>query len=959
MSKKQKNQNSLQPSNPFKIVLPVLIGLVVVIAVTIVIAIVSTPKKSAKVENPKDTFVTIGDYKVTNQKMYEVLKSQYGINKAVEIIDTELLKDVKVTAEQRTEIINKIKYGENADELTPEEKELKDNIYANNLKLSGYVNEQLVAYEELICKRTIKAQELYNEYMKNSDYTPEEYIKAYQELNPTKDSAYVIYLTFASKAQGEKLLAELGNVLSSSIKSSSTDKYNGWEHKDKVELEAARDKIAAERDALKAEIDALEASKEGKNETEVAEIQTTIDEKTAELKVLNDQIAAKNAEINLDAADIALIFINVYNYVNAYYMEGYNPTTGLIEKEGQEPVKPELLVKGVHYTVNEEKRVVEFNVTELEKLTEQYPHCKFLFDKEAAAKLDEKSNASSGTGKFSSTIMDLTAFSALAADGALKSVYTTEFKAMTSGEYFMAYKFDGTKEQAVPYDFKDKKPAEEELAKLKAHLVKTQFNDDIETQMLLSFRQQHDVKFYDRFLNASYKAAYVYLYEKTLKLADYPKYAENTKTSKKLAFTFVVNQQTVEYDAQKLFEELAKQYAPQSTVKLVNAYSLLSNANYNKIYDPYKDEIYDKDVYSNVVSGFNYYNLLYGNLTTVKEYKYAFENGVFDSYGFTKDYGWSNFVRDYLGEDDNQFLAAALSQSYAQQNYFLEKYDYNKILANMEKLYNEYFSLKAINLLVYVNYDNDATPDEFKSEEGAEQENWTSVQIELAKELVAKLYNDKASVAGEKDDTLKKQLDAVVKAYNEASYSDEVWGKYLRAGLRVKLDTGEYSSDKTTATELLNKEFAVIYKEIEANPDYKIGETTEYTTPYEYNKTINTEYGFYRVAITKAGKRIVTGDNDATDYKTLTMDVYKKHLNGETLSENVVTGLKYYFIASVDELYDSNVQNELIADLRESLTANVSFSTGEIKLNVEYKDVLTWIRNNIKYAKQEAELEKE
>ncbi len=962
MSKKQNKQSSVQQSSPLKVVLPVLIGLVVVLAVTIVIAIVSTPQKSAKVENANETFVTIGDHKITNQKMYEVLKSQYGINKAVEIIDSELLKDVVVSAEQRKAIIDELKYGENADELSDEEKALKDKIYANNLNLSGYTTQALIdAYEELICKRTLKAQQLYAEYMKNNDYTAEEYKAAYEELNPTEDSAYVIYLTFASKAQGEKLLAELGNVLSSSIKSSSTDKYTGWEHKDKKELEAARDELAAQRDTLVSEKDALEASKEGKTETEVAEIQIQIDELVAEIETLDAQIAAKNDEIKLDATDIALIFINVYNYINAYYSKDFNAEE-FFDAEGKLVAGKELLVEGVHYEIVGEgdKRHVEFKEEALKELSESNEYCKFFFTTEEAAKLDEKSNASSGTGKFSSTIMDLTAFSALAENGELKKVYTTEFKSMTSGEYFMAYKFGGEDKVEVPYDFTDKaeeskKPSAELKAELKAHLVETKFNDDIETQMLLMLRQEHNVKFYDRFLNASYKAAYVYLYEKTLKHVDYPKYEETTKANKKLAFEFDGKQ----YTAQDLFEELAAQYAPQSTVKLVNAYALLSNAKYNEIYDPYNDKIYDKEAYSNVVSGFNYYNLLYGNLTTVKEYKYAFENGVFESYGFTKDYGWKNFVKDYLGEDDNQFLAAALSQSYAQQNYFLEKYDYNKILVNMEKLYNEYFSLKAINLLVYVNYDNDATPDEFKSEEGAEQENWTADQIALAQELVTKLYTDKESVAGEKDDTLKKQLEAIVKAYNEASYNDDVWGKYLRAGLKVKVDNGEFASGKTTATELLNKEFATIYQAIEANKDYKLGETSEFTTPYEYNKTINTEYGFYRVAVTNAGKRIVTGDNGATDYKTLTMDVYKKHLDGETLSENVVTGLKYYFIASVDELYDSNEQNYLIADLRESLTAKVAFAENDIQFNAEYKDVLTWIRNNIGYAIEEAELETE
>ena len=137
MSKKQNKQSSVQQSSPLKVVLPVLIGLVVVLAVTIVIAIVSTPQKSAKVENANETFVTIGDHKITNQKMYEVLKSQYGINKAVEIIDSELLKDVVVSEEQRKAIIDELKYGENADELSDEEFNKKAHKELHELLLQG------------------------------------------------------------------------------------------------------------------------------------------------------------------------------------------------------------------------------------------------------------------------------------------------------------------------------------------------------------------------------------------------------------------------------------------------------------------------------------------------------------------------------------------------------------------------------------------------------------------------------------------------------------------------------------------------------------------------------------------------------------------------------------------------------------------------------------------------------
>lgn len=966
MSKKQKTQSSVKPSSPLKIVLPVLIGLLVVLVATIVIAIVSTPKTSAKVENPNGTFVTIGDYEVTNQKMYEVLRSQYGVNKVAELIDSELLKDVVVSEEERTEILTKHKYGEDYEELSDEEKALKDKVYANNLVLSGYrTPEQVAAYEDLVCKRTVKAKELYAKYMESNDYEAEDYENAYAELNPSETNSWVIYISFASKAQGEKVLAEIGGILASSLKSSTTANYNGWENKDK---ETLTKEIAELGEAVKA----LEAQKEGASEDKIAELD-------AEIATKKEQIAKKNEQLVLDAADIALAYINMYNYVNAYYAKDFNAETFF--QDGKLVAGKELLKEGVHYTIETvpavsddpatedkdesapEYRYVKFNTEALTELNEANPNCKFLFTEEEAAKLDEKSATSSSTGKFATTINGLTAYENNSTT--LKNVYTTEFKLMASGEYFIAYKFGGEKAEEIPYYFTEKevegkeKPTEELLAELKAHLVESEFNDDVETQMLLNLRQEANVKFYDRFLNATYKAAYVYLFETTLKLADYPEYAENKKTSKTLAFSYEVNGEVREYSAQELFEVLAAQYGPQSTVKLVNAYALLANETYNEIYNPYTDKVLDKETYTNIISGFNYYNLLYGNLTTVKEYKYAFENGVFASYGFEEDYGWKNFVKDYLGEDSTQFLAGALSQSYAQQNYLVEKYDFEKVLANMEKLYNEYFALDAINLLVYVNYDKDATPDSYKVEleEGETQENWTEYQIALAKELVAKLYESKEEVSDETKDTLKEKLQTVVKEYNEASFTDETWGVYLRAGLKVKTDSGEYTSSKSVATELLNKEFAVIYQELEANEDYKFGEKDDYETPYEYAKTIDTEYGFYRVAITNADKRVLTGDNDATDYKTLTKEVYEKYLDGEDLSDNVETGLKFYVVPSIEELYDSNEQNYLIADLRDTLTANVNYENAEYK--AIYEDVLARIRTNIDYAIEEAEFEEE
>ena len=165
------------------------------------------------------------------------------------------------------------------------------------------------------------------------------------------------------------------------------------------------------------------------------------------------------------------------------------------------------------------------------------------------------------------------------------------------------------------------------------------------------------------------------------------------------------------------------------------------------------------------------------------------------------------------------------------------------------------------------------------------------------------------------------------------------------------------SQRKTVPTELLSKEFGVIYQTLEKSEDYKIGETTAYETPYDHGKVIDTEYGFYRVAITNAGKRIATGENGKTSIEGLTKEVYQQYLDGTELQADVKTGLEYYFVGSINELYDSNQQNLLIAELRNGLTAQVAFT------NAAYKDVYTsmleCIEKNIEFAIKEAELEEE
>ena len=123
MSKKTKKQSTIAKSNPFKVVLPVLCGLVIAVIVAVVISVATAPAKSAKVSNAKETYVTIGSYKVSKQEMYEALKSGSGLNTLQEIIDTDLLAGVTVSEEEAAEIKEELIYGssDEYEDMTDEE----------------------------------------------------------------------------------------------------------------------------------------------------------------------------------------------------------------------------------------------------------------------------------------------------------------------------------------------------------------------------------------------------------------------------------------------------------------------------------------------------------------------------------------------------------------------------------------------------------------------------------------------------------------------------------------------------------------------------------------------------------------------------------------------------------------------------------------------------------------------
>ena len=931
MSKKKKS--TIEKASPLKVILPVLCGLAIVVVVAIIIMVVTAPAKSAKVSKPNSAYVTIGNYKVTKQEMYEALKSGSGLTTLQEIVDKELvLKNVEYTEDEYEAAKDYILYGsdDNYKDLSEDEesekREKTKNDYLTSLRLMGYMSdEEMEAYLDLQVKRYLYALKVYLADQKDAAASEDELKALFKGDDLSYEDSFMgLIITFENEDQFKAYL-EVAGVDSATYKTA-------WNRLSDLEANNAINEEIKELTATNADLNEqiadLNAALEDADEGDKASIEQQIEELHGQVANNVNTIEEKEAqlksaeEMKLTKKEIQLVFVNLYNLVNAYYngaKDQFN-ADGLIRANA-------LLQEGTHYTVNEDE--VVFDLDALKALEEGNKFVKLTFAKSEADTMD---GATSSTTEGLSHVMieDLKTSAELEASEdeseghELVLCYTTTMQKMTNGLGYLAYKLEGTKAAEI-----DEEAYAAAKDALREQFFKENFNESIETKYLIKLRQDSGLKLFDRYLNASYKAAYTYLFETTLKEENYPEYTSDGGKNKKLAFSFKSGDTTVEYSADQFFDELVKHYGAQALTPKMNSYALLTNHDYNVVYDPYNKKVLDKEAYNNVVNGFNIYNLYYyGQLTTVKEFKYAFENDVFDTYGFSSKYGWENFLRDYMLLANDRQLVGSLVLSQANTYFNLAKIKTEDLQAEMQKIYDDYYSMKVVNMLITVDYDNNNSPDVVNLE--GEQEFWNADQIALAQELTSKLYELRDELAGESDTTLEAKLKKAAEAYAKTTVLDETWGKYHQAGLKAKVESAaDYTSSSSLVAEF-HTEMAKVYRAIEADKGLD-NEDTE-SGLYFGEATFPTVYGYHRVLITKTNDRVYLDDNKGHDFTTLTVELYKQHLSdSEQLTDVQNKAIETYLEPAIENITTDSFNGLLKAELRSELLSQVKFADEALK----------------------------
>ena len=360
-------------------------------------------------------------------------------------------------------------------------------------------------------------------------------------------------------------------------------------------------------------------------------------------------------------------------------------------------------------------------------------------------------------------------------------------------------------------------------------------------QLLYQMRFDKGLKIYDERLDISYYA------QSYSAIGD--KYQETLEESNQYVATFTGGSIT----ADELFQEMMDRYGAVVAMQFANFYALF-NDSYSTVYDfEHKTRLAD-------------YETAYND--SIATLKTSLENGEFENYGYSRYYGFENFLRDYSGLtylDDAICLmdpydlaldSFAGSLVYAHSDATLELYqkfneayvkktiDIDAFLNYCDNLddkvkesviykiieqFNSFFSVKASTITYFIDENGDSLGKVMSEEEQAQGELLVKAILYLAKTnpqkmdaestdpvylLAQKIFN--AIKAGKYSpynnlslSTLVERMNRLILIYNGSSLDDEIFGSFKALNLRLSYttDTTYYSTNVNEAAVPVLRDF--------------------------------------------------------------------------------------------------------------------------------------------------------
>lgn len=436
----------------------------------------------------------------------------------------------------------------------------------------------------------------------------------------------------------------------------------------------------------------------------------------------------------------------------------------------------------------------------------------------------------------------------------IKACMTTAPKSYATGYYYLALKKSTTVsitlEQFIE-QFKAKNLSEC-AKKVYNNLVDSAFTSSIINTYLYKNRLDNGIKIYDegldvKYINSSASAlkGYLDMYQGT--------------TEESSAYLASINcGGTPKYiTADELMTEILKRYGTLLATEFINRYMIFSQS-FSTVYD--------------FISGTKYEKYSQLEQSEILSYKTALEDGSLESYGYSKNYGWENFIVDYFGvQNEAELIMIGEAYSLALENYSLNsftisnsytdemyqkfhqayeltrkdagnisieefeayleslpkgKYE-NTLVYQMINRLNKYFDVKAGTLKFYVDKNSDTGFDDLTEDTkklgitlmeaiyyiaSTEVTEITDPETDaevLASNILSDLKNKEFDpITLITGSTLSERIAKLVLIYNNCSISNKTFAVYKQAGIRLAIDQESSYTDETT-----NEELSVLLKD--------------------------------------------------------------------------------------------------------------------------------------------------
>lgn len=870
---KQKDAPKLSPKTILLSTLPVLLVVLVIVVIAVASTVAKNNRKGPMIADPDGQYVLVGEgdneYSLTKGEMYSLLKDQYGINTLFEMLDRELLENgeknylAEVTDEAVQEELEKEMYkGLDLDKATPEEKAEAEEKYYNERYVQGLKTEAEIKdyYRLELAKKAYAAKYLEDEIAKKDaeaeddteKYFPKSKIDTkYNALY--KEQYFVIVLEYATRKDAYGALEQLGYKIKDQEKDASgaliPDSYNKW------------------------------------------------------MKIPNEE----QAEEELTREETIKAFIDLYNTLHSYKVEGY-PDETLTLKEG------------VQYTINEDGHYVFHQevIKDEDGNVSDNPKNALLYT-------DEELKAIGAA-----VLSDVMNFKAYDPETSVVNKDQRWFK-----NYFMS--LDGGKKFATILKIKTiEKPALEDVQdKVIEALKEETLTAAYVTKAMYGLRATADLVLYDKEIETYYKSQ-----------AD--TYKIEFETSKARSKDLIAKLGDIEYTVEDFYHKLNQDYGMNIAINEINFKRILNNPDINKIYDVEKEKVLDKEAWAKIETKFTDEKAQYANYSTYMTWtdymKYRFQ---------------ANNEQEVKVRLLYEQLSAEASKPYTDFSLISEtdpiwtKY-YSE---NMENVKSKYYKVEGYHLLIHVVDEEKSTS---SSQVLLDPKFWTPKQVELAEELYAQVQ---AYLVAKGD--YKAQFDKIVTAFNEAplfqahlpqdaasqpeftineleyDLDDMIdISKFKTAGLKVKYESlGSFEfklpGQSGGMVEAFNEGIKKIWDEDDDSAEDKI-----FGVNTVVGEHLITEFG-YHVYVNSKTTPLETYTEGDVEHILPTFDMVKKYLAGEALDTDTT---KAAAKKKIVEFWVKGIKEDAVKNNQHILTSKQKGLTFDFKeadfTNADYQKFL-------------------